>query len=70
MTARPAAVAAVLLVLASLFGAHLVAVLLCSAVTVICVAIVALSFAIAEVVVQTGWGVVPRRPVPSARREA
>lgn len=64
MTAHPAAVAAVLLVLASLLGAHLVAVLLLTAVTVIGVAFAALAFAIAGVVAESGWRVVPRCPVP------
>jgi hypothetical protein len=50
---------AAVLILASVLGAHLVAVLLLTAVTAICVALAVLTFAIAGVVVESGWGVQP-----------
>jgi hypothetical protein len=67
---RPAAVAAVLLVLASLLGAHLAAVLLLAAVTAVCLALGVLAFAIAGVVVESGWRTVPGCAVLSTWREA
>jgi hypothetical protein len=71
VTARwSAAVAAVLLVLAAVFGAHLAAVLLLAAVTVICAALVALSAGIAGAVVESGWRTVPGCPVLSMWEEA
>ena len=66
---RPAAAAAVLLVLASLFGAHLVAVLLLAGVTAVCVALAVLAFGIAGVVAESGYGVVPGCVVLSSWRE-
>lgn len=68
MTARrPAAVTAVLLVLASLLGAHLAAVLL---LTAVCLALAVLAFAIADVVAESGWRTVPGCAVSSTWREA
>lgn len=60
---RPGVVVAVL-VLAAVVGAHLAAVLLFAVVTVIGVALAVLVFAIAGVVVESGWGVVPYQPLP------
>jgi hypothetical protein len=58
-----AAVVAVL-VLGAVLGEHLMAVVLLAVVTVICGALGVLLSAIAEVVVESGWGVQPYQPWP------
>lgn len=54
------------LVLAAALGAHLAAVLLLAVVTAICAALGVLLSAIADVVVESGWRVVPCQKVARA----
>jgi hypothetical protein len=70
VSARQAAVVVVVLLLAAVFGVHLMAVVLFTVVTVICVALGVLSSAIADVVVESGWRVVPRCAVLSTWKES
>jgi hypothetical protein len=67
---RPAVLAAVLLILASVLGAHLAAVLLLTTVTAVCAALAVLAVAIAGVVAESGWRTVPSCAALSSWREA